>query len=88
MNKHQRADAGEILTDETAATLLAVEPRTIREWRTRRGLPFIRLTAKVIRIRRVDLDKWVARHSVTITRGRLHEVADKIEKEFPNPPKQ
>jgi excisionase family DNA binding protein len=63
------ADAGQILTDETAATLLAVEPRTIRDWRTRRGLPFVRITAKVIRIRRGDLDKWLARHQVAITRG-------------------
>jgi excisionase family DNA binding protein len=63
------ADAGQILTDETAAALLTVEPRTIREWRTRRGLPFVRLTAKVIRIRRADLDKWLARHAVAITKG-------------------
>jgi len=63
------ADAGQILTDETAATLLSVEPRTIRDWRTRRGLPFIRLTAKVVRIRRGDLDKWLSRHAVAMTRG-------------------
>ena len=63
------ADAGQILTDEAAAALLTVEPRTIREWRTRRGLPFIRLTPKVVRIRRADLDKWLARHTVAITRG-------------------
>ena len=67
--KIQAADAAQILTDETAATLLGVEPRTIREWRTRRGLPFCRLTPKVVRIRRVDLDKWIARHQVAITRG-------------------
>jgi excisionase family DNA binding protein len=63
------ADAGQILTDETAAALLTVEPRTIRDWRTRRGLPFIRLTAKVVRIRRGDLDKWLSRHAVAMTRG-------------------
>jgi len=63
------ADAGQILTDETAAALLTVEPRTIRDWRTRRGLPFIRVTPKVVRIRRADLDKWLSRHQVAITRG-------------------
>ena len=63
------AETGQILTDETAAALLTVEPRTIRDWRTRRGLPFIRVTPKVIRIRRADLDKWLARHQVAITRG-------------------
>lgn len=60
---------GQILTDKTAALLLSVEPRTIRDWRTRRGLPFIRVTPKVVRIRRTDLDKWLTRHQVTITRG-------------------
>lgn len=59
----------DILTDEQAGILLAVEPRTIRDWRTRRGLPFVRLTAKVVRIRRADLDKWISRHQVAITRG-------------------
>lgn len=65
----QAAEAAQILTDETAATLLGVEARTIREWRVRRGLPFCRITPKVIRIRRADLDRWIARHSVSITRG-------------------
>ena len=65
----QAAEAAQILTDETAATLLGVEPRTIRQWRVQRGLPFVRLTPKVVRIRRADLDRWIARHSVAITRG-------------------
>jgi excisionase family DNA binding protein len=64
-----QTSACQILTDETAAALLTVEPRTVRDWRMRRGLPFIRVTAKVIRIRRADLDKWLARHQVAITRG-------------------
>jgi excisionase family DNA binding protein len=65
----QAAEAAQILTDETAGTLLGVEPRTIREWRVKRGLPFVRLTPKVVRIRRAELDHWIARHSVAITRG-------------------
>jgi hypothetical protein len=40
--------------------------RTIRSWRTHRGLPFIRITNKVIRIRRADLDEWLARHRVAM----------------------
>lgn len=63
------ADAGQILTDDTAAALLGVEARTIREWRTRRGLPFIRITSKIIRIRRPDLDKWIGQHRVATSRG-------------------
>jgi excisionase family DNA binding protein len=61
------ADTGQILTDETAAALLSVAPRTIRAWRTRRALPFCRITSKVVRIRRVDLDQWIARQRVAIT---------------------
>lgn len=64
------ADAGQILTDETAAAYIGgIEPRTVRAWRTCRGLPFLRITPKVIRIRRADLDKWLARQQVAITRG-------------------
>lgn len=60
----------DILTDKTAAAYIGgIEPRTVRDWRMRRGLGFLRITPKVIRIRRVDLDKWLARHQVAITRG-------------------
>ena len=49
----------EIFNDETAAAYVGgVKARAIRDWRTKRGLPFIRVTAKVCRIRRADLDKW------------------------------
>jgi len=60
----------ELLTDTTAAAYIGgVKSRAVREWRTRRGLPFIRITAKVIRIRRADLDKWLARHQFAIVGG-------------------
>jgi hypothetical protein len=60
----------EILTDETAAAYIGgIEPRTVRQWRMSMGLPFVRITSKVIRIRRCDLDKWLARKQVAITRG-------------------
>ena len=62
--------AAELLTDETAAAYIGgIEPRTVRSFRMSRGLPFVRITPKVIRIRRADLDKWLARHAVAITRG-------------------
>lgn len=66
------AEAGQLLTDKTAAHYIGgIEPRTVRTWRTGRGLPFLRITSKVIRIRKVDLDKWLARQQVAITRGCL-----------------
>jgi excisionase family DNA binding protein len=67
--KNMTADS--LLTDESAAVLLGVESRTIRAWRTRRGLPYIRITSRVIRIRKADLDRWLAQHLVAITRGDL-----------------
>jgi len=55
----------EIFTDETAANYVGgIKARAVRDWRTKRGLPFIRITAKVCRIRRADLDRWLAQHRV------------------------
>jgi Helix-turn-helix domain len=63
-------NAVEIFDDiQAAAYVGGIKPRAIRDWRTRRGLPFIRITAKVCRIRRTDLDRWLNRHQVAITRG-------------------
>lgn len=60
----------EFFDDAGAAQYVGgIEERTVREWRTRRGLPFLRITAKTVRIRRVDLDKWMLRHSIAIVKG-------------------
>ena len=60
----------DIFDDASAAVYVTgVKPRAIRDWRTKRGLPFIRITAKCIRIRRADIDKWLAQHRVAITKG-------------------
>lgn len=46
----------ELFDDDSAAAYIGdITARTIRNWRTQRGLPFIRITNKVIRIRRSDL---------------------------------
>ncbi len=52
----------DILTDETLAAELHIEPRTLRLWRNKRGLPHIKITSKVIRYRRKDIDSWLAEH--------------------------
>lgn len=52
-------DPTQYLTDEAAASLLDVEPKTIRVWRRTRGLPFIRLSSRAVRIRRADLEAWL-----------------------------
>ena len=64
------AEAAEILDDAQAALYVGgISARAIRDWRTRRGLPFLRLTAKVCRIRKGDLDKWLAQHRVETMQG-------------------
>jgi excisionase family DNA binding protein len=76
MNEHistriqgARQATPELLTDQQAAEILAVEPRTIRLWRQTRGLPHIKITSKVIRFRRPDLDAWLERRRTVIGRG-------------------
>jgi len=56
----------DLLTDLQAAALLSIEPRTLRLWRNTRGLPHIRITSKVIRYRRKDVDAWLERRRVAI----------------------
>jgi excisionase family DNA binding protein len=53
------ADAREYLTDKQAADLLGLSWRTIQEWRMKRGLPYIRLSPTLVRIRRADLERWL-----------------------------
>ena len=60
------ANGGEYLTDSDLATLLAVKERTLRLWRNTRSLPFIRVSSRVIRYRRTDVDQWMARRRVAI----------------------
>jgi DNA-binding transcriptional MerR regulator len=57
---------GDILDDAQAAAYLITNPRTLRLWRQTRGLPFIRITSKVLRYRRADLDAWLAQRRVAI----------------------
>jgi hypothetical protein len=55
-------NSGALLNDTQAAAFFGVEPRTLRLWRVTRGLPYIRLTSKVVRYRQPDLDAWADRH--------------------------
>lgn len=58
---------GEILDDEGLANVLGVEPRTLREWRNRRGLPHVKISARVIRYRRRDVLAWLDRQRVVLS---------------------
>jgi predicted DNA-binding transcriptional regulator AlpA len=56
----------DVLDDKQVSALLNTNPRTLRLWRHTRGLPFVRITSKVIRYRRADIDEWLARRRVAI----------------------
>ena len=57
----------DVLDDKQVSALLHTNPRTLRLWRHTRGLPFVRITSKVIRYRRADIDEWLERRRVAIT---------------------
>ena len=58
MDTTQQADV-EWLTLRGAAQYLRLSPNTIRAWIRTRGLPAVKLSGTVIRIRRDKLDAWV-----------------------------
>jgi hypothetical protein len=63
----QAAVATEVFNDSQAGAYLGgVAPRLLRLWRRTRGLPHLKLTAKVIRYRKSDLDGWLAQHRVQV----------------------
>ena len=59
----------ELLTEDVAAIYLKILPRTLRLWRQRRGVPHIKVTSKVIRYRKNDLDRWL--NNFAVNRGAL-----------------
>jgi hypothetical protein len=56
--------ASDVFSEAEAAAYLHQKPRTIRDWRARRGLPCFKPTAKVTLYRRADLDAWLDRSRV------------------------
>jgi hypothetical protein len=65
-NTTQIPDGVDVLDDKQASVLLHTNPRCLRDWRQKRGLPFIRITSKVIRYRRADIDQWLEDRRVAI----------------------
>jgi hypothetical protein len=55
--------------DALGQYLGGIEPRTLRLWRRNRGLPFLKLTKKVIRYRKADVDGWLDQHRVACVGG-------------------
>lgn len=57
---------GDLLDDAQAAAFLSITSRTLRLWRQTQGLPHFKITAKIIRYRRSDLDAWVNRRRTAV----------------------
>ncbi|QXJ25986.1 helix-turn-helix domain-containing protein [Actinomadura graeca] len=72
-------DGGPVLsevwyTTEQLAVLLAVDPSTLRRWRTGRplqGPPFVRLSGAVTRYNAADVRRWMLRHRIDPDEGAL-----------------
>jgi len=58
--------ACDLMDEAQAAAYLLVTPRTLRLWRQTRGIPHIRITSKVIRYCRTDIDAWLSQRRVAI----------------------
>ncbi len=53
----------QLLTENDAADVLGVSPRTLANWRSRGGGPhFVRLNGKAIRYRASDLDDFIEKN--------------------------
>ena len=69
MTNEHSPNPAQLLTEAEAAEILSVEPRTLRLWRNTRGLPHLKITNKVVRYRRGDLDGWLDRCRVQMRGG-------------------
>lgn len=55
-----RPEESEIMTCEQVATLLQVDPESVRKYTKRNGLPFMRLGGHELRFRRSAVLEWLA----------------------------
>jgi predicted DNA-binding transcriptional regulator AlpA len=62
--------ANELLSQRQVALRLGVSARTIEGWRARgTGPPFLRLSARAVRYRLSDLERWLAQRRVADKSG-------------------
>ena len=64
---NRNTNTAALLDEREAAAHVKITPRTLRLWRRNRGLPYLRLTPRVIRFKLSDLDRWLAEHNVNAT---------------------
>lgn len=58
-----------LLTREQAAAYLGLSPQTLSNWAStgRGGIPYVRVSARAVRYRQSDLDRWLADRTMTHT---------------------
>jgi predicted DNA-binding transcriptional regulator AlpA len=57
-----------LVDEREAASILCYSVRALQNWRHRGGGPdFVKVSARSIRYRRVDLDKWIDARTVSHT---------------------
>jgi len=62
---HEALATSELLSQRQVAVRLGVSARTIEGWRARGiGPPFLRLSARAVRYRAVDLEQWLDQRRV------------------------
>ena len=62
---HEACGTSELLSQRQVAVRLGVSARTIEGWRARGvGPPFLRLSARAVRYRAVDLEQWLDQRRV------------------------
>lgn len=49
----------EMLSYRDAARMLGVPVNTVYSWAARRQIPHVRLSARVVRFRRAELERWI-----------------------------
>lgn len=58
----------QLLNEKQAADLLCYSVRALQNWRHRGGGPdFVKVSARSVRYRRADLEKWIADRTVSNT---------------------
>ena len=60
----KKQNDSELFDDRGAADYLKTNPRTLRDWRRKFGLPHIRISSHSLRYRKSDLVAWLTKRSV------------------------
>jgi excisionase family DNA binding protein len=55
-----------LLTAAEVAALTGFSEGTIRHWISQRRIPVIRISARCVRLRRSDIDRWIAERVVEV----------------------